>query len=111
MSQPCCLSTDWVTLHTLSGGAENVCETGSPAIAAAASTHIRAMAPSSRVIGNPPIEMLGCFEHAAAKPIERVGAHGRLRPVTHDHDRGAGARPSPERLEDHRAVGVVQVAG
>src|SRR5262245_54505501 len=112
MSHPCCLSTDWVTLHTFSGGAANVCETGSPAIAATASTDTSAMAPSIRVTrASSKPRWLGRFQHAAAQPIEGARPHRGLGPMTDDDHRGAGARPTAKRGEDHGAVGVVQVTG
>src|SRR5438094_448554 len=51
------------------------------------------------------------LERAAAQPVYGRGADGGLRPVAHDDDRGAGARPTTKRGEDHRAVGVVEASG
>src|SRR5437762_10873102 len=51
------------------------------------------------------------FQHSTPQPVDRRGAHRRLRAVAHDDDRGARARPPSERVEDDGAVGVVQIAG
>src|SRR5580765_4812036 len=125
MSQPICFSTEVVTVHIFSGGAPNVCETASPACAGIASHDNSAMMPSIRLMNassskppaRPPSERAtadmfsGRFEHAASQPVQRVRAYRGLGPVTDDHDRSAGPRAAAERVEDHGAVGVVQVAG
>src|SRR5882672_1288191 len=67
--------------------------------------------PGSSAFERLPVPPLRRFEHAPAQPIQSARARRGLRPVTHDDDRGAGARPSAKGAEDDRAVCVVQVAG
>src|SRR2546426_4455165 len=76
-----------------------------PPISTAITTRTRVFS-----IRAPPLP-LRRFEHAAAEPIQSTRARRGLRPVTHDDDRGAGARTPAERAEDDGAVCVVQVAG
>src|SRR5207302_9392051 len=89
---PGCFSTDWATLQTFSGGAANVCETGSPAIAGTTSQDNSAMARNIRLIEDPPA---GTYGDSSTPPRSRYKA---LAPTAASGRWLTTTTPAPARL-------------
>src|SRR2546425_6224865 len=111
ISQPRIFNTFSVVDHARSSDTGKVWETD-PASAVGASATSASSTNTLIFIREPPGPGVDSrFQHSASQPVDRRRPRRRLRPVAHDDDGGARARPAPERVEDDGAVGVVQVAG
>src|SRR3989441_2759267 len=111
ISQPRIFNTFSVVDHARSSDTGKVWETD-PASAVGASATSASSTNTLIFIREPPEPGVDSrFQHSASQPVDRRRPRRRLRPVAHDDDGGARARPAPERVEDDGAVGVVQVAG
>src|SRR2546428_8308612 len=111
ISEPRIFNAVSVVDHARSSDAGKVWETD-PAAAVGASARSASSTNTLIFIREPPGPGVDSrFQHSASQPVDRRRPRRRLRPVAHDDDGGARARPAPERVEDDGAVGVVQVAG
>src|SRR3989442_878427 len=111
ISQPRILNLFWVGAHGRWSDPGKVWETD-PASAVGVSARRASGRNTVIFIRDPPGPGVDSgFQHSAWQPVARRRPRRRLRPVAHDDDGGARARPAPERVEDDGAVGVVQVAG